>query len=382
MEDAELTVENDCEDQGFSFAGYCTKWPCNQDPIKSKFIVDDKGYSICPLCKGSYGKICTTEKEETKMGENNETQTEPKTALHQPQLKEPPKVEVSSYEHTEKGGRVKAMQFISGQLFDDIANFVTCNFDASQADGESVSAMELTNGPCPVDVNPGDYIFKVHDDAGVEHFAVQNAVDFEKAYEEIDEATTPAAKPEPKIYKTTLEAIQFFTGMEAADINAFIDCDASYDAGQFNVIDATATVVEVQDGDYILKDNEGNAVVIAQKQFKMFYTALDYVAPVMSALTDDQEDLLEHFDGMIIAEIKKMTDRYCTPTEIKELKNMWADVYNLRDIYQPEFAPHAPVLSIDDTVELDEVLLSGEVEGDVDDCIGDDEEDENLSHNY
>lgn len=45
-----------CEDQAITdMPKSCTKWPCCKDPEKAILIIDDDGFTICPICKASYG---------------------------------------------------------------------------------------------------------------------------------------------------------------------------------------------------------------------------------------------------------------------------------------------------------------------------------------
>jgi len=39
-----------------SAARSCTRWPCSSDAERATLIVNDKGFLVCPLCGGSYGR--------------------------------------------------------------------------------------------------------------------------------------------------------------------------------------------------------------------------------------------------------------------------------------------------------------------------------------
>lgn len=49
-----------CEEQAITdMPESCPKWPCSKTPDKSKLKMNSKGFMVCPMCGGSYGKMCS-----------------------------------------------------------------------------------------------------------------------------------------------------------------------------------------------------------------------------------------------------------------------------------------------------------------------------------
>lgn len=60
------TVENDCEDQGFTrildgcFNFKCQTWAPGTDRPTRPQLVEQRGFWVCPSCQGSYGAVKAT----------------------------------------------------------------------------------------------------------------------------------------------------------------------------------------------------------------------------------------------------------------------------------------------------------------------------------